>query len=113
MAVLQAKYGPSFTPFTGNVLQFVNTGEFDYDALLVQLKKRFSNNYSAQIWYTLGDSRGNTSAAGLSPTSRVAPKPKAPSPILSSVAPSCILERSWVLLPGGCCRTSTGTVARS
>jgi len=64
MGVLQAKYGPSFGPFTGNVLQFVNTGEFDYDALLVQLKKRFSNNYSAQVSYTLGNSRGNTSGNG-------------------------------------------------
>jgi hypothetical protein len=37
---------------------------------------------------------------------------KAPSPFFL-LHPSCILERSWVLLPGGCCRTSTGTVARS
>ena len=64
MAVLQAKYGPSFGPFTGAVTQFVNVGRIDYDALLMQLKKRFSNNYSAQVSYTLGNSRGNTSGNG-------------------------------------------------
>ena len=49
----------------------MNTGEFDYDALLLQLKKRFSNNYSAQVSYTLGNSRGNTSGNGApSATSR-------------------------------------------
>jgi len=42
----------------------VNTGETDYDALMFQLKKRFSNNYSAQVSYTLGKSRGNTSGNG-------------------------------------------------
>jgi hypothetical protein len=64
MAVLQAKYGPTFVPFTGAVTQFVNTGRVDYDALLLQLKKRFSNNYSAQVSYTLGNSRGNSSGNG-------------------------------------------------
>lgn len=64
MAELQAKYGPSFGPFTANVNQFLNVGRVDYDALLLQFKKRFSNNYSAQVSYTLGDSRGNTSGNG-------------------------------------------------
>jgi len=64
MDVLRAKYGPTFGNFTQNVNQFVNAGEITYDALLVQLKKRFSNNYSAQVSYTLGNSRGNTSANG-------------------------------------------------
>jgi hypothetical protein len=31
---------------------------------MFQLKKRFSNNYSAQVSYTLGKSRGNTSGNG-------------------------------------------------
>jgi Carboxypeptidase regulatory-like domain/TonB dependent receptor/TonB-dependent Receptor Plug Domain len=64
MAALQAKYGPSFGPFTANVNQFVNTGEVNYDAIMLQMKKRFSNNYSAQVSYTYGNSRGNTSGNG-------------------------------------------------
>jgi hypothetical protein len=62
-AELAQKY-PGFTPFTTNVIQFVNTGEINYDALMVQLKKRFSQNYSAQVSYTYGSSRGNTSGNG-------------------------------------------------
>ena len=64
---------PGFGPFTGGVTQFVNAGELDYDALLMQLKKRFTNNYSAQVSYTLGNSRGNTSGNGApAATSRLA-----------------------------------------
>jgi hypothetical protein len=63
VGVLNAKY-PGFAPFTGNVNQFVNAGEINYNALLVQLKKRFSHNYSAQVSYTLSKSRGNTSGNG-------------------------------------------------
>ena len=62
-AELQAQY-PGFVPFTANVNQFVNVGEVDYDALMLQLKKRFSHNYSAQVSYTYGKSRGNTSGNG-------------------------------------------------
>ncbi len=51
-AQLAQKY-PGFTPFTTNVIQFVNDGESDYNALMAQLKKRFSNNYSLQVSYTL------------------------------------------------------------
>lgn len=62
-AALAAKY-PGFTPFTANVNQFVNAGEIDYNALMFQVKKRFSHNYSAQISYTLGRARGNTTGNG-------------------------------------------------
>jgi hypothetical protein len=58
--VLQSKYS-GFGPLTAAVNQFVNTGRVNYDALLLQMKKRFSQNYSAQASYTYGDSRGNTS----------------------------------------------------
>jgi len=62
-AELQAKYA-GFAPFTTNVTQFVNTGRLDYNALMLQLKKRFSHHYSAQVSYTFGDSHGNTSGNG-------------------------------------------------
>jgi outer membrane receptor protein involved in Fe transport len=62
-AELQTKY-PTIKPFTGNVNQFVNTGRVDYDAIMLQMKKRFSHNYSAQVSYTYGNSRGNTSGNG-------------------------------------------------
>ena len=51
VAALSVKY-PGFAPFTANVNQFINEGELDYDALMVQLRKRFSHNYSAQVSYT-------------------------------------------------------------
>jgi hypothetical protein len=63
VSALQGKY-PGFGPFTANVNQFVNTGELDYHALMLQLKKRFSRNYSAQVSYTYGKSHGNTSGNG-------------------------------------------------
>jgi hypothetical protein len=63
VATLAQKY-PGFTPFTGGVNQFVNTGEVNYDALMLQLKKRFSHNYSAQVSYTFGNARGNYSGSG-------------------------------------------------
>jgi hypothetical protein len=63
VATLNQKY-PGFAPFTTNVIQYVNAGELNYDALMMQLKKRFSNNYSLQVSYTLAKSRGNTSGNG-------------------------------------------------
>ncbi len=63
VAELARKY-PGFAPFIANVLQPVNVGELNYNALMLQLKKRFSNNYSAQISYTLAKSDGNTSGNG-------------------------------------------------
>jgi outer membrane receptor protein involved in Fe transport len=62
-AGLQEQY-PGFEPFTGNVTTFENVAETDYDALMLQLEKRFSQNYSARVAYTLAYSRGNTSGAG-------------------------------------------------
>jgi TonB-dependent receptor-like protein len=64
MAVLQGKYGAGFGPFTANVNQYVNAGRTTYDALMLQVKKRYSHNYSAQLSYTYGSSRGNTSGNG-------------------------------------------------
>ena len=43
----------------------LNVGETDYDALMLQFDKRFSNNYSARVSYTLAHSRGNTSGNGV------------------------------------------------
>ena len=65
VAALQAKY-PGFVPFSGAVNQFVNAGRTDYDALMLQFDKRFSNSYSARVSYTLAHSRGNTTGAGAS-----------------------------------------------
>ena len=62
-AGLQAVY-PGFAPFTGAVTTFQNVGQTDYDALMVQLEKRYSQNFSARLSYTLAYSRGNTSGAG-------------------------------------------------
>ena len=44
--------------------QFVNTGRIDYDALMMQLRKRFSHNYSLQVSYTYANARGNYSGSG-------------------------------------------------
>ncbi|HET7618264.1 MAG TPA: TonB-dependent receptor [Vicinamibacterales bacterium] len=66
-AALRQKY-PGLTPFTGAVNTPVNTGETNYDALMVQFDKRFSQGYSAKVSYTLAHSRGNTSGSG-APTS--------------------------------------------
>jgi hypothetical protein len=62
-AQLAQKY-PGFAPFTTNVIQYVNEGESNYNALMAQLKKRFSNNYSLQVSYTLAAARGNVSGNG-------------------------------------------------
>jgi hypothetical protein len=63
-AELQAKY-PGFAPFTTAVTQPVNVGKVDYDALLLSFNKRFSQNYSTRVSYTLADSRGNISGNGV------------------------------------------------
>ena len=49
--------------FVASVLERTNLGSTDYDALELQLDKRFSRNYSARVSYTLSYSRGNTSGA--------------------------------------------------
>lgn len=51
--------------FLQAVNQPVNLGKTDYDALQVQLEKRFSHDYSYRVGYTLAYSRGNTSGAGI------------------------------------------------
>jgi hypothetical protein len=51
--------------FTASVLQRINVGEIDYDALMVGLERRWANNYRFRISYTLGKSRGNTSGNGI------------------------------------------------
>jgi hypothetical protein len=63
LAELQSKYA-GFVPFTANVTQYINTGRLDYDAVMFQMKKRFSHNYSTQVSYTFGKSNGNTSGNG-------------------------------------------------
>ena len=62
-AGLQQEY-TDFAPFTGAVTTFMNEGETDYDALMLQVEKRFSQNYSARVSYTLAYSRGNTTGSG-------------------------------------------------
>jgi hypothetical protein len=54
--------------FAASVFTPVNDGKIDYDALETALVKRFSNDYSFRVSYTLGYSRGNTSGLGI-PTS--------------------------------------------
>ena len=51
--------------YAGAVNQPINAGSIDYDALEVALVKRFASDYSFRVWYTLGDSRGNTTGAGI------------------------------------------------
>lgn len=50
--------------FTTSVLQRINVGRTDYDALMLQFDKRFSQNFSARVSYTLAYSRGNTTGDG-------------------------------------------------
>lgn len=52
------------TDFTTNVNTFVNAGETDYNALQLQLEKRFSRNYSTRVSYTLSKAFGNFSNDG-------------------------------------------------
>jgi hypothetical protein len=62
---LRAIYGEDFEDFTGTVTMPVNVGETDYDALMLQFEKRFSNNWSSRVSYTLSSSRGNTTGSGV------------------------------------------------
>ncbi len=52
-------------PTRASVLQRLNPGDIDYDALQVGLEKRWSKNYRYRVSYTLADSRGNTSGNGI------------------------------------------------
>jgi outer membrane receptor for ferrienterochelin and colicin len=64
-AALLGQYPGVFRPFTGAVTTFDNLGETDYDALMMQVEKRYSNNFMARVSYTLSYSRGNTSGGGI------------------------------------------------
>jgi Carboxypeptidase regulatory-like domain/TonB dependent receptor-like, beta-barrel len=50
--------------FLNQVNQFVNTGETNYDAMLIEVNKRIGQSFSARASYTLSHARGNTSATG-------------------------------------------------
>jgi len=65
---LLQKY-PTLAPFTAAVNQFTNVGRIDYDAVMMQLRKRFSHNYSLQVSYTYANARGNYSGGGVQPGS--------------------------------------------
>lgn len=52
------------TDFTVGVNTLVNAGESDYNALQLQLEKRFSKNYSSRISYTLAKGTANFSTDG-------------------------------------------------
>jgi len=54
--------------FAAAVLEPVNDGKIDYDALETALVKRYAAGYSFRVSYTLGYSRGNTSGLA-APTS--------------------------------------------
>ena len=53
------------TNFVGQVLERVNIGVTNYDALMMQIEKRFAQNYSLRVSYTLANSRGHTSGNGI------------------------------------------------
>ncbi len=50
--------------YTASVLQPVNAGRANYDALELLVDKRFSRQFAAKVSYTLSYSRGNTSGNG-------------------------------------------------
>jgi hypothetical protein len=50
--------------FRTSVLEIVNTGRNDYDALELHVDKRFSNRFGVRTSYTLSYSRGNSSGNG-------------------------------------------------
>jgi hypothetical protein len=64
-AGLRDVYGANFAAFTGSVTIPENAAKTDYDAVMFQVEKRYSNNFSARVAYTLAYSRGNTSGAGV------------------------------------------------
>jgi outer membrane receptor protein involved in Fe transport len=56
---------PSIVNFTTGVSIPLNVGETNYDALQLAVEKRYSNNYSARVSYTLAKGRGNFSGTGI------------------------------------------------
>jgi hypothetical protein len=51
--------------FVSSVFQRINVGRTDYDALQMSIERRFANDFSARMSYTLSSSRGNTSGDGI------------------------------------------------
>jgi hypothetical protein len=51
-------------PTVQQVNTFLNVGQTDYDALLVQIEKRLSRGFSARVSYTFANATGNTSGNG-------------------------------------------------
>ncbi len=51
-------FGVLGEPYVNRVLLLENTGENTYDALNVQLEKRYANSWGARVAYTLSSSRG-------------------------------------------------------
>jgi hypothetical protein len=62
--ILRAQF-PTLVNFSGSVLVPSNLGWTDFDALELAAEKRYSNNYSARISYTLAYGRGNFSGTGI------------------------------------------------
>jgi carboxypeptidase family protein len=60
-------------PAFNNVVRLLTTkyGYSDYDALDISVEKRYSNNYSARVAYSLGYSRGVTAGQGDTPQFQV------------------------------------------
>jgi hypothetical protein len=51
-------FGVLGEPYTGRVWLFENGGESEYDGLNLQLERRYANNWSARVAYSLSYSRG-------------------------------------------------------
>ena len=51
---------PDFVNFGNNVIVMESVGTTNYDALNLQVEKRYSNRWGARLAYALGHSRGNT-----------------------------------------------------
>ena len=60
-----------FAPTTTVRLLTTKYGYSDYDALNISVEKRYSNNYSARVAYSLGHSRGVTAGQGDTPQLQV------------------------------------------
>jgi hypothetical protein len=56
------------TEFNAAVLELVNAGWFDYDALQTSVQKRFSQNYQFRLSYTYSRTRGTVGAPGATDT---------------------------------------------
>ena len=68
--VLGPSLAPGEAPYAATTtVRFITTqyGYSDYDALNISIEKRYSNNYSARMAYSLGNSRGITAGQGDTP----------------------------------------------